>query len=61
MPPTITIQLEPKNENAFCRVHRLAQTPFLKVDIQTSQSVKYLIEFLEKKWKNRRNQFVSVF
>jgi len=59
VPPIINIHLQPRNENAFCRVHRLAQTPFLNIEIQTAQSVKFLIEFLENKWKNRRNQFVS--
>lgn len=61
IPYSITIQLEPKNENAYCRVHRLAQTPFLNIEIQTLQSVRYLIEFLENKWKNRRNQFLEKF
>ena len=59
LPLTINIHLEPKSESAYCRVHRLAQNPFLNVEMQTLQSVKYLIEFLENKWKNRRNQFVS--
>ena len=59
-PRTITIRLEPKNEHAYCKVHRLAQNPFLNIEIQTLQSVKFLIEFLENKWKERRVQFVSV-
>lgn len=61
IPYSISIQLEPKNENAYCRVHRLAQTPFLNIEIQTLQSVRYLIEFLENKWKNRRTQFLEKF
>ena len=60
VPMLINVHLQPRNENAFCRVHRLAQTPFVNVEIPTVQSVKFLVEFLEKKWKNRRNQFVSV-
>ena len=58
-PRNISIRLEPKNEHAYCKVHRLAQNPFLNIEIQTLQSVKFLIEFLEKKWKDRRVQFVS--
>jgi hypothetical protein len=58
MPQTLSINLEPNSEAAYCRVHRLAQNPFLTVKIQALQTVKFLIEFLENKWKNRRNQFV---
>lgn len=58
MPETLNIHLEPNSESAYCRVHRLAQNPFLKVEVQSLQTVKFLIEFLENKWKNRRNQFV---
>ena len=61
LPATIQVQLEPRNEAAYCRVHKLAQNPFLSIEIQTLQSVKFLIEFLENKWKNRRNQYVSFF
>jgi hypothetical protein len=61
LPRTINIQLEPRNESAFCRVHRLAQNPFLTIDIRTLQSVAFLIEFLENKWKNRQNQFLEQF
>jgi hypothetical protein len=61
LPLTINIHLEPKSESAFCRVHRLAQNPFLNIEIQTLQSVKFLIEFLENKWKNRRSQFIEKF
>jgi hypothetical protein len=61
IPYSINIQLEPKNESAYCRVHRLAQTPFLNIEIQTLQTVRYLIEYLENKWKNRRNQFLEKF
>ncbi len=59
LPTTINIQLEPKTESAYCRVHRLAQNPFLTIEVPTLQSIKYLIEFLENKWKTRRNQFVK--
>ncbi len=41
-------------------MHRLAQNPFLSIEISTLQSIKYLIEFLENKWKTRRNQFVRL-
>ncbi len=61
VPILINVHLQPKNENAFCRVHRLAQTPFINIEIPTVRTVKFLIEFLEKKWKNRRNQFVKYF
>ena len=60
LPATIQVQLEPRNEAAYCRVHKLAQNPFLSIEIQTLQSVKFLIEFLENKWKNRRNHYVSL-
>lgn len=61
LPATIQLQLEPRNEAAYCRVHKLAQNPFLSIEIQTLQSVKFLIEFLENKWKNRRNQYMDKF
>jgi len=57
MPDAIHLHLEPRSENAYCRVHRLAQNPFLNIEIQTVQTVKFLIEFLESKWKSRRDQF----
>ena len=40
-------------------MHRLAQNPFLNIEIQTEQSVKFLLEFLENTWKDRRIQFVN--
>jgi hypothetical protein len=58
-PRNISIHFEPKNEHAYCKVHRLAQNPFLNIEIQTEQSVKFLLEFLENKWKDRRIQFVN--
>jgi hypothetical protein len=58
-PPTVlTVQLEPSSESAYCRVHRLAQNPFLSVEVAAAQTLKFLIQFLENKWKSRRNQFV---
>ena len=61
IPRTINIHLEPKSEYAFCRIHRLAQNPYLNIEIPTSQTVKYFIDFLENKWKNRHKQVVSGF
>jgi hypothetical protein len=58
LPHLICVQLEPKTETAYCRVHRLAQNPFISIKLKSLQSVRYLIEFLEEKWKSRRDQFV---
>ena len=57
-PRTIQIRLEPRNEHSYCKVHRLAQNPYLNIEIETQQSVKFLLEFIENKWKDRRTQFV---
>jgi hypothetical protein len=57
-PQVFSVQLEPNSESAYCRVHRLAQNPFLSIDVAPSQTLKFLIQFLENKWKSRRNQFV---
>ncbi|CAF0748523.1 unnamed protein product [Brachionus calyciflorus] len=61
IPEVLSIHLEPINESAYCRVHKLAQNPFVNIEVNPNQSVKFLIEFLENKWKNRRNQFVNKF
>jgi hypothetical protein len=58
IPQIFNVQLEPNSESAYCRVHRLAQNPFLNIDVTPSQTIKFLIQFLENKWKSRRNQFV---
>lgn len=60
-PRTIQIRLEPRNEHSYCKVHRLAQNPYLNIEIETLQSVKFLLDFLETKWKDRRTQFVILF
>ena len=61
LPATINVQLEPKSESAYCRVHNLDHNPLLSIELSSLQSIKYLIEFLEGKWKDRRNQFIEKF
>jgi hypothetical protein len=60
LPQLINILLQPKNESAFCRVQKLAQNPFLLIDVQSTHTIKYLISYLENKWKDRRLKFVSI-
>lgn len=55
------IQLEPQSLAAFSRVQRLAQNPFLSIDVAPEQTIKFLIQFLENKWKSRRTQFLELF
>jgi hypothetical protein len=58
---TLNIILEPQNESAYCRVHKLAQNPFLSIDVLPNQTLSFLIQYLEQKWKSRKNQFVSTY
>lgn len=58
---SFNIQLEPQSLAAFCRVQRLAQNPFLSIDVAPEQTIKFLIQFLENKWKSRRSQFLERF
>ncbi len=60
LPQTFSIVLEPKNESAFCKIQKLAQNPYVCIDVQATQTVKFLIAYLENKWKDRRTQFVSI-
>lgn len=59
LPQLLKVSLEPKNEMAFCRVQKLAQNPYLMIDLLGTHTIKHLISYLENKWKERRLQFVS--
>lgn len=61
LPQVINVLLQPKNELAFCRVQKLAQNPYLLIDLQSAHTIKYLISYLENKWKDRKVQFVCLF
>jgi len=59
LPQTISLYLHPKHEISFCRVQKLAQNPYLMVEVQNTQSIGQLISMLESKWKDRKMEFLE--
>ena len=59
LPTSVLLELEPRSESAFCRVHSVAHNPFVRIEVASLQSLRHVIEHLENKWKSRHMQFVS--
>ena len=56
MPTKVTIDLKPLDTKDWCRTHKLAQNPHIKVSLGLQRKVSSLINCLSNKWKSRETK-----